>query len=495
MKITVRTLADPIMRKSQNFFLGNQRGNVAMIFALSLVPVSLMSGFGIDIWRQNEARTAAQNAADSAALAAASGDGTTVPTLKRDAEAFMRGNLPERLRAGDYSVDVEYGKDEKIAVIVTAELPALFSGLIGRDKLPVQARAVAIRGATADDVVEIALVLDNTYSMSEDVGGGKNRLQALQAASHTLIDQVLPAGSSTDRNVRMSIVPYADYVNVGVENRNQPWVEVPADETIVQPAYTWQQTVWSNPVYTTCQGYRDGQLVTWQCIDAARSGTSTIVTHHVPESVETHTWFGCVRSRTEGNLRLSDNAPNIPYPGTLARWRNCLNPIVPLTDDRTKLTHSIDSLIISIGGYTPSTYIPAGLVWGLNTLSYTAPFTEAVRFHRGARKVLVLMSDGANTMYFSRDHGHHYDAMTTANPARHIRETDDDTLTLCDTIKRNGIEIYTIGLAVPAGQAQDLMRECASSPDKAFNASDAAALSNAFRRVGTSINHNVRLIE
>jgi Flp pilus assembly protein TadG len=476
----------------RSFLCQNQRGNVAMIFALALVPVSLMTGFGIDIWRQNEARTAAQNAADSAALAAASGDGTTEEELKQDAEAFIRANMSEGLNTTQYVVGVTYGADQKIVVTVSAQLPAMFAGLIGRDHLPVSARAAAIRAGVAEDPVEIALVLDNTYSMNDDIGGGQTRLQALQAASHTLIDQLIPAGSG---NVRMSIVPYADYVNVGLENRNQPWLDVPPDETIIQPAHTWEEQVWSNPTYTTCTGYLDGSPVTYQCLDTANSGTMSIVVHQVEAYEEEWKWYGCVRSRFEGDLRLSDDSPLLPYPGTSLTWQNCLNPIVPLTDDRSKLTAAVDGLITYIGGYTPSTYIPGGLVWGLNTLSPMAPFSEGRPYGPSTRKVLVLMSDGANTMYYSSDGGHHGDAMTTMDPELHIGRTDDDTLALCENIKSRGIEIYTIGLGVPAGKPQELMKNCASSPTNAFNASNAATLASAFSQVGNSINRSVRLVE
>ncbi len=464
-----------------------------MIFALSLVPVSLMTGFGIDIWRQNEAQTAAQHAADAAALAAASGDGQTEAQLLQDAEAFVEANLPDSLRSSSYTLDVDYNSDQHITVNLNSEIPAMFSGLIGRNTLPIKGRAVATRAGPGDDPVEIALVLDNTYSMSADIGGGRTRIQALQAASLTLINQVIPAGSNS--NVRVSIVPYADYVNVGVNNRNQPWVDVPPDEIRTNPATYWDETVFDNPVYTICWGHHDGNPVAYQCIDTVNSTGRRVVRHDVPADSQLWTWHGCVGSRTQGNLRLSDNAPNIPYPGFLSIYRSCLNPIVPLTNDRAQLTSAINGLIINVGGYMPGTYIPTGLVWGLNVLSSTEPFTEGDRFHRGTRKVLVLMSDGANTMYFDPAEGRHYDAMITADPTRWIGESDSEALTLCRTIKRNGIEIYTIGLAVPNGAARTLMRDCASSPSQAFNAANAQSLVDAFRNVGASINSSVRLVE
>ncbi|MGA7266868.1 MAG: pilus assembly protein TadG-related protein, partial [Aestuariivirga sp.] len=57
------------------FRFGN-RGNVAFVFAVSIVPLLLAMGAAIDLIRANQAKDALQGAADAAALAAGASDRT-----------------------------------------------------------------------------------------------------------------------------------------------------------------------------------------------------------------------------------------------------------------------------------------------------------------------------------------------------------------------------------------------------------------------------------
>lgn len=456
----------------------DRRGNVAMISALALVPTIAMGGIGLDAVRQMRAKQVAQDSIDAAVLAAARSQAVTNEELKAVADNFIRANI-----AGEYAreFDTVLEVDPDTGVIsyrFSSELKSYFGGLVGRETMPINVRASAARGGA--EILEMVLVLDNTYSMSADAGGGETRLQALQRASRELINSVMVSG----KQVRISIVPYADYINVGLENRDQPWLEIEPDHDELMPGFWNDYEVCEDGPETTCSGTVDGIEVNYACLARVNCTTER---QWYPDSYFHEEWWGCVKSRHEGDLRLTDAEPDKPYPGIVIAWKTCLNPIVPLTNDRDKLLAAIDGLIVSEGAYQPNTYIPAGMIWGVNVLSPTAPFTEGAAYDSGARKILVLMSDGANTMWYDAPDGSHYNAEGTVNEAELIAETDASTRAICEYAKSQGIEVFTIGLAVPIGGPRNLMRDCASNSTMAFNANDTTGLLQAFRSVAGSI--------
>jgi hypothetical protein len=68
-------------------------------------------------------------------------------------------------------------------------------------------------------------------------------------------------------------------------------------------------------------------------------------------------------------------------------------PITELTDSKTTLANAIDQM-----SPQNTTNIPEGLAWGWRTISSKAPFTGGVdSSNRGVDKVVIVMTDGANT--------------------------------------------------------------------------------------------------
>jgi len=198
-------------------------------------------------------------------------------------------------------------------------------------------------------------------------------------------------------------------------------------------------------------------------------------------------WYGCVASRNVGELRRSDADPSVRHTGFLGSSQACLNPIVPLTDDRAAIDRAINNLVINIGSYRPETYIPSGLVWGVHMLSPPPPFSEGAPYADNVRKIIVLMTDGTNTLQYRGSDGRHISS-TSSVPA------DADARAICEYAQSRGIQIYTVGLAVPSGPARNLMRHCATTEANAFDAGNATELVEAFRGIARSINA-VRLVE
>jgi len=182
-----------------------------------------------------------------------------------------------------------------------------------------------------------------------------------------------------------------------------------------------------------------------------------------------NTWSGCVGSR------VAPYHTRAPYGGRKmppALNENCGEEMLPLTTDFTSVRSKIDSM--STSGWT---YIPSGIAWGWRTLNSSAPFTQTASGGANQEKYMVIMTDGANTK--------------SKNGALHngnnIIDANDVTGEMCNRVKGDNIQVYTIAYEVTDTNTQNLMRSCASNPDMYFNAADSSQLNDAFSSITTSL--------
>jgi Flp pilus assembly protein TadG len=477
-------------------FRRHESGATLTLFAIAGVALICMAGVVIDYGRLTKEHTSLQAATDAAALAAARLPSKDATAMQAAANKFFVANTAN-LNGSNIQI-TKFGFEEStgtVSVEASGALDTSLMSIAGVKTMGYSSRSAAVKEVTG--TVEMALVLDNTWSMSESAGGGGSKITVLKSAAKNLINTILTQGGT---NVKIGIVPFADYVNVGVGNRSQPWMSVPADYSVPKttPAVPYTcKTVSTKQVCTkgapkTCTSTTDGVVTSYDC--TPQTCVQQPVTPYqscsggTPEKTTytNYKWYGCVRSRKTGELRLNDSEPTTPYLGFPETSQRCLNPIVPLTSDKTVLTSAIDNLIINIGGYKPSTYIPAGLLWGVNVLSPTAPFAEGKTYdpaNKMPRKALVLMTDGANTMYFRASDGTHQNATN----AGHVTTTNNDTSKLCDYAKSKKIEVFTVAFAVTDVAAKTMLQGCASGSANYYDATDSAALSAAFQSIGQSL--------
>ena len=492
-----------ILKRLATRFLSNARGNTALMFALVALPLAVVVGFSVDLARQTAAITAVQSAVDAAALAAAASDLEDEAALETVVETYLAGNLNGTPLSDGYTTDVEFIDDERLTVTLQGTVPTFFSGLIGRDYLPVDVVSTATRGS--DAFVEIALVLDNTWSMSAS-SGATTKIAGLKSAATSLVNEVM---TRDDGKVQVSIVPYADYVNVGTGNRGASWLNAPADYSTTStpsPRVCTQvpvtTTTCTGGVRGTCTRYRDGVPETYACWTTPQTCTTRPVSP--PRTQESCTgggspvttwyrWYGCVGSRNVGSLRLNDTIPTTRYPGLMQTSQTCLNPILPLSSTRATVLSRINGLVVNIGSYQPETYIPGGMVWGINALSPTVPLSEGRAYGVNVRKIIVLMTDGENTLRYVSSNGTHT-APSGSGSAAQLTQTNTDVGSLCTYAKSQNMEIYTVSLGVTSYTASQMLTNCATSAAHAYAASDSAALIAAFRKIARSINA-VRLTE
>lgn len=194
-------------------FAQDRNGASAVMFALALVPVLGLAGAAVDYSRGAALRSHMIAAVDAAALTA--GRENAQGPAKRDE---LARKVFDAHMAGYPNVNnIRLSITERSGVIrVTAEADQrnLVAGILGLNTSKV---AVGADVGINDSEVEIALVLDNTGSMKNDMGN-------LKKAARKFVDIVFRFGSNND-TVRMSIVPFNASVNVGVQNLPLPMVD------------------------------------------------------------------------------------------------------------------------------------------------------------------------------------------------------------------------------------------------------------------------------
>lgn len=483
-------------------FAADERGAFAVVFGLMAIVLIALGGAAVDYTLWQNAQTSALISADRGALAGAISNAKDLPTIR----SVVTGAATQASMFTTLAVkDVTYDRAaDQIGVTVEGTYSTLFVTLVGVHTMPVRATAVSERAQPGE--LEIALVLDNTFSMSEADSSGVTKLQALKTAARNLVDILWE--QDTAQTVEIALVPYADYVNVGVANRGRSWLDVPADYSTSTPRACYQtpdyqeyNCVTTYGPYYDCSTYKDGVRIPAQCRTSSRTCDRRPVTPTTvcpAPTVRKYSWYGCVYSRNTGTLRLNDSLPASPYKGPVTESQTCLNPIVPLTKDRDLVRTNLQKMIVNIGSYRPATYIPAGVVWGINVLSPTAPFTEADAYDASKlrpRKALVLMTDGDNTLQFRASDGQHV-AFSSTEPARTTQKAkaDADTLTLCNYAKMQGIEVFTVGFGALLPTSDALLKGCASDEEHYFSAADADELKAAFEQIGKALRF-VRLVE
>lgn len=218
-------------------FLRDRRGNYAMMTVIAMVPIMGGLAIAVDVGEMSRERQMMLNSLDAAGIATARQivSGASEESLKAYAKDFFESNLGE----------VNAGKTN-----LTVTLPTLQAGggtlklcaTLDYDPYFVPAFQELINAPKSEDIktadcteirlkntLEVALVLDNSGSMSEyGPGSGQKRMTLLKTAAKQLVDTLaLQAKMMTqlEKPVQFALVPFAASVNVGPTNGGAPWMD------------------------------------------------------------------------------------------------------------------------------------------------------------------------------------------------------------------------------------------------------------------------------
>jgi Flp pilus assembly protein TadG len=211
--------------------LPDRRGNVAMMFALTLVPISIAAGAGLDYWRAVLVRQQMSEALDAAALAVGSTAGLDSAHATIVANTYFNANYKvDRTAYGGPTVSVSNYDNQNGTVTITASdtMPTtvmaaagqmyakLFGGAVWGQSLNVSTATTVVWGQSK---LWVALVLDNSGSMADS-----GKMTALISSSQALLT-TLQNASSTPGDVQVGIVPFVSVVNVGKSNVGASWLD------------------------------------------------------------------------------------------------------------------------------------------------------------------------------------------------------------------------------------------------------------------------------
>lgn len=483
----------------------DQRGNAAMVFALSIMPVVAATGLAIDSMLAYSVEDNLQKALDAAGLAAGR---TVLPeNVEADARSYFNTNFgsgPRFAEVKDLNIEVSQSGDE-ITLSASADMPTRFMRLFGQDSVRVAASTVINRTVRQ---MELALVLDNTGSMAGAA------FTAMQSAAKDLVN-IVYGDKETNANLYVAVVPFVSVVNVGTSH------------------WSWLATTEAQYKYK-----------------AGTSGTNP----YTPTN-----WKGCVMGRTGGLDQTDDPPATAPFkayaypknsidndygstkrPGVdekLSSGNNGYGPnlgcgpaITPLIQKKTDVIAALDGMGAWSRGGTAGN---EGLAWGWRVLSPrwrglwggNTPATRPLDYKTAdTDKVAVILTDGDNQVYdwlcqwkssssspdcpssptaapYVGPNGSDYtgfgrldDFMGAGSTiAKGKVEFDKRMANICTKMKQEGIIIYSITFgATPSKSAQDLYKACATKTSYYYHSPDNATLRTVFRTIGIQLS-NLRI--
>ncbi len=437
------------LRGSVSRFVADRDGNIAVIFAIALVPILGFVGAAVDYTRANAARSSMQAALDSTALMV-SKDLTqgiiSTSDIATKAQAYFNA-LYTNSDAKSVSVSATYtaassSSGSTVQVNGSGNVTTDFLKVAGFPTLNFNTSSTATWGSVR---MRVAMALDNTGSMADD-----GKMPAMQTAAKNLIDQ-LSGLAKTPGDIYVSIIPFAKDVNVGASNYNQSWIDF---------------TDWDNDPVNDDKG---------TCSKPNRTTKTSCEAHNKVWTPDHSQWNGCVWDRdqdydTKNTAPSTGNAPTL-FPAE--QWSACPVQLMPLSYNWTALKNLITSM-------TPNgnTNQAIGMAWAWQSLAQTAPLNAPAKDPAYTYKdAIILLSDGLNTQ------DRWYSGWTAA------AQIDARQRILCDNAKNAGITIYTIQVntSIPADPTSDVLSYCASGPQNFFVVTSASQTAAVFSAIGTSL--------
>ncbi len=442
-------------------FRDDDKGNVAVIFTLTMIPIIAFVGAAIDFSQANSVKASMQNALDSTALMLAKYAPThTASEIQEEASKYFKA-LFTGGTAKNVSIDASYSTEagSKVVVNGSVQVPTTFMEVLGYNNITVTGSSTTTWGSTR---LRVALVLDNTGSMADN-----GKMTALKTATKNLLSQLQSAASSPG-DVYVSIIPFSKDVNVGSENYNATWIDWSDWE---DENGTWQNT-------TSCSsGYGH-----------SRRGRSHCSNNYTWVPNNHNTWSGCVTDRggpnAPGSTAGYDQKVDAPDPNNAdtqfpaEQYDSCPVEMMGQNYNWTAMKSLVESMQPNGG-----TNQPIGLVWGWQSLVGGGPLTApTIDTNYQYQKIIILLSDGLNTQ--DRWYGNGSNTSTAVD--NRMYQTGNGSGT-CANIKAAGITIYTIQVNTGGDPTSTLLQNCASTPDKFYLLTSANSIVGAFNSIGTEL--------
>lgn len=486
-------------------WMKQEAGNVAIIFALAIVPIMGGVGASVDISRAYVVKSRLNQALDAAGLAVGSLIGYSDAELTAKAQAFFDANYPASKLGVTADITIQQ-LDGVVVIEGTAKVQTVMVSFIGVSEIDVAASVEITRESKG---LEVVLVLDNTGSMSSN-----GKLNAMKDAATEMVE-ILFGDETNPEKLKVGLVPFAAGVNLGPDFLNSGFMDTAGISSTHGENFSSSTNIWDlyddlrNRSWEGCVETRPYPYDETDTVPSSGNGDTLWVPWFAPDEPDKggtyynnylsdgYSWWSNVSTDTRQRNVSKYNNKNVNSNSKGPSYGCSIPAVTALTNQRSTVEDGIDDLVAS--GYT---HIPIGLAWGWRLLSPQAPFTEGVSYEdEEYTKAIILLTDGQNVLGTMNNHnGKRYTAygflpeerLGTSSGWQAQQELDYKTARLCENVKEEGIRVYTITFQLNDTTTQDLMRACATNESLYFNSPSNEQLRLAFQTIAQDLS-NLRI--
>lgn len=479
----------------------DQRGAVAVLFALAAIPLIGFIGLGVDNARGYIVRSRLSSAVDAAALAG--GNAFFAATRDDDIRMYFRANFPDGYLGAVVTGPTIHADEvnQTLTVSASATLPNTFMKLVGSESVVVASSAEVTRRMRAMDVV---LSIDVSGSMTtRDPGQSLTRIAATKQAANDLVT-ILFGGDTHKELLQIGLVPWSSKVNVMIDGQpfnaglttslTVPTFTVPeiggtqsrvyyANNSpvplLVAPPSGWKGCVFNRYVHNATDA-DDGDIR-----DGTFSGGgkdwpawAPVLPGDYPDAAIAAVWGGepVDGKDSKGKAKKCALAPSGQECGPCPPVG-----ITPMQHDKGVITTAINRLAAD-----GNTNLPAGLGWAWRVLTSIPPFEHTPSAEYEPVKAIVLMTDGENCATY----GDGYKAVfglcssTSARDAMNAR-----AIKLAANVKASGVLIYVVQFVAQNAALEAFLKQVASGTSSPYYyfAPNSAALKAAFHEIANNL--------
>lgn len=430
-----------LLRNLVRKFVRDRRGAVAIIYALTLIPILGFIGGAVDYGRAYIVKARLQEALDSAVLAA--GATTTLTNDERIAYAkkLFDANYPAKEMGIAAEPVITISEEGVIKGTVTANLDSAILGVIGIDNIDVGAASEAsIVSVLAGEIV---LVLDYSGSMNE--GRGKKKYKVMRDAAIDLIDTLSEDGKND--KVKFGLVPFSAAV----------YTTLPKSYVVdTKGGGDWT-------------GCTDDRMYDYNIGDSTpTSNDATKWGCHIDEVFDKH----------DDDWKKGGYEDCKEFKEQCSAYKKNDVVIRALTNDFTAVKKQLKDME-PIG----NTHISLGMAFGWHVISPTAPWTEGVAYDDDeVLKAIVLLTDGKQTS-----------AAWGPGNSYNVGNANDNLEDICEAVKEKGVMVLTVAFDLDDEDTKERLEDCATSKSHYFDADDNDELAKAFKAITSQLVKNLHL--
>ncbi|PLW75241.1 TadE/TadG family type IV pilus assembly protein [Cohaesibacter celericrescens] len=490
--------------KNERSFASDESGAIAVIFAAVLIPIILMLGAAVDYSRIALTRSETQDAIDAATLAAVKKiSQMTDSEVRSMIEAYVDANLSSSVSVNIDLVEIERNPSA-LKVWASGSTDTTFMRIAGINTSDFKANSSAV---ASDKSIEVALVLDNSGSMSG------SRITALKEAATSLVD-ILEENQQNTEDLSIGVVPFNHLVRVDTDSADDTsWLDLDVKTSIHRNNLPTNSNRFD--LFETLKDPYTGKSEEWEgCVEARMHPydiKDTAPNDSFKESYFLPFFYPDTREHFDNQYNsynsylpnsVSKNSPSKSiwkefgeyYQQTFTKNRgpnySCyVKRLLPMTTNMDAVRTHISGL-----GASGNTNIHLGTIWGLRILSPQAPYTQG-RSHSDDENVkfLIVMSDGANTYSRYQAYGWSNDGRISGASST-VKEMNNRTLEACSAAKSEGVIVYTIAYGNVGSSTTTMMQNCATLPANAFTPQTTSDMVAVFKEIAAALN-TIRLTD